>query len=300
MLTKPQTTKATAIAAVTPKTTLSRPDRAGGSASTGTSRAGCGTTSSTGDDSASATRLRFWVGLSVPEWSRVPAPRTRAQPPSPSDGGRSTLSRVPRYAIRGQERELRSVRPRTMPMNACTRSSSLSTRQASPTFVGRQVGDRPVGRRPCGGGGGPRTSARSARRCRRRRPRPRPSPTSAGSPAGARSGSSPTACGSTSCSSARSARVTSSTTVTTCSLRDDDDRRPRRTTGCSAGRRGRSAAAPGTCRASRRAARPPARAGRPGPGRAGRARRSRQVRAHLSGVAPVTNPTRNASAMQTT
>ena len=34
-----------------------------GSASTGKSSAGCGTTSSTGEESASATRLRFWVGV---------------------------------------------------------------------------------------------------------------------------------------------------------------------------------------------------------------------------------------------
>lgn len=36
----------------------------------------------------------------------------------------------------GQPRELRAVRPRTIPMNAWTRSSSLSTSQASPTVVG--------------------------------------------------------------------------------------------------------------------------------------------------------------------
>ncbi len=35
----------------------------------------------------------------------------------------------------GQVRELRAVRPRTMPTRAWTRSSSLSTSQASPTVV---------------------------------------------------------------------------------------------------------------------------------------------------------------------
>ena len=63
LLTRPQTTKATATAADTPKTSLSSPRPRCGSASTGTSSAGWGTTSSTGDDSASATRLRFWVGV---------------------------------------------------------------------------------------------------------------------------------------------------------------------------------------------------------------------------------------------
>src|SRR6476620_11133979 len=45
VLTNPQTRNATAIAAVTPKTTLSRPERSGSAASTWTSRAGCGMTS---------------------------------------------------------------------------------------------------------------------------------------------------------------------------------------------------------------------------------------------------------------
>ena len=48
MLTNPQTRNATAIAAVTPKTTLSRPERSGSAASTCTSSAGCGITSGGG------------------------------------------------------------------------------------------------------------------------------------------------------------------------------------------------------------------------------------------------------------
>ena len=48
VLTNPHTRKATATAAVTPKTTLSRPARSGSAASTCTSSAGCGMTSSVG------------------------------------------------------------------------------------------------------------------------------------------------------------------------------------------------------------------------------------------------------------
>src|SRR6478735_2750669 len=48
VLTNPQTRNATAIAAVTPKTTLSRPARSGSAASTCTSSAGCGITSGGG------------------------------------------------------------------------------------------------------------------------------------------------------------------------------------------------------------------------------------------------------------
>ena len=59
VLAKPQTRKAMAIAAVTPKTTLSSPPPFSGAVwSTGTSRAGCGTTSLTGEARASRTRWR--------------------------------------------------------------------------------------------------------------------------------------------------------------------------------------------------------------------------------------------------
>jgi hypothetical protein len=49
----------------------------------------------------------------------------------------------PTKADDGQPRELRAVRPRTIPMKAWTRSSSLSTSHASPTVVpGRSLTGR--------------------------------------------------------------------------------------------------------------------------------------------------------------
>ena len=147
VLTKPHTRNAIAIAAVTPKTTRSRPpvdsarlldglverrvrDRVAGRASTAS--------------------MTCWVGRCCSCGHQIRLPRDRRSRNRASSHGRPT-----------HPRELRSERPRTMPMKRLHPRVLVVDQPGQPDLGGRQVGDRAVGRCPCAGAAGRSTSARS-------------------------------------------------------------------------------------------------------------------------------------------